>query len=37
MEVKVVTRSGKDLGTFSVTDKLKVKEFKKLFSNKCKY
>ncbi|OMJ68717.1 hypothetical protein SteCoe_33753 [Stentor coeruleus] len=36
MEVKVVSRSGKDLGTFKVPQEILVKDFKKKFSEKFK-
>mmetsp|Transcript_32330 Transcript_32330/g.32055 ORF Transcript_32330/g.32055 Transcript_32330/m.32055 type:complete len:302 (-) Transcript_32330:42-947(-) len=36
MEVEVISRSGKDLGKFSITDKLTVKDFKKMFNQKHK-
>lgn len=35
MEVKVVSRSGKDLGTFQVPQEILVKDFKKKFTEKC--
>lgn len=34
MEIKVISRSGKDLGTFVVTEDIKIKEFKTKFHEK---
>ena len=36
MEVKVISRSGKELGTFQLQESIKISEFKKKFHEKCK-
>lgn len=37
MEIEVKSRDGKSFGTFQLPEKIKVKDFKRLFHEKCKF